>query len=97
MKLITTNETFQAEKIVKSDLNIIGYDINDNEIFSFKGISDFTGFQLQDENGNVIEFPLSPDPDSELASAIQAATTLDGLKAALLGSGKLVSVKGKMK
>lgn len=41
--------------------------------------------------------PVPPDPDEELAAAIQAATTLDGLKAALLGNGKLARVKGKMK
>lgn len=41
--------------------------------------------------------PIPPDPDEELATAIQAATTLDGLKAALLGNGKLAQVKGKMK
>lgn len=41
--------------------------------------------------------PIPPDPDAELATAIQAATTLDGLKAALLGNGKLARVKGKMK
>lgn len=57
MKLIVNNKTFEAEKIVKLGLNIIGYDINNNEIFSFKGISDFTGFVLNDDLGNVIEFP----------------------------------------
>jgi len=57
MQLIVNNENFQAEKIIKTDKNIIGYDINNNVIFSFKGISDFSGFVLQDDNGNVIEFP----------------------------------------
>jgi hypothetical protein len=37
------------------------------------------------------------DPDAELAAAIQAATTLTELKAALLGNGKLARVKGKLK
>ena len=56
MKLLANGEIFKAEKIVKSDVNIIGYDINNNEIFSFKGISDFTGFILHDDLDNVIEF-----------------------------------------
>lgn len=41
--------------------------------------------------------PIPLNPDAELATAIQAAITLEELKAALLGSGKLASVKGKMK
>ena len=65
-KLIFDNETFQAETIVKSDLNIIGYDITNNEVFSFKGISDFSGFILQDENGNVIGFEVQPKTEVEL-------------------------------
>jgi len=55
-KLKVNGETFEAEKVIKTDKDIIGYDINDNEIFSFKGISDFTGFVLKDGNGVVIEF-----------------------------------------
>jgi len=40
--------------------------------------------------------PEPPDADAELAAAIQAATTLSELKAALLGqSGKLGKVAGK--
>ena len=73
MKLIVNNETFQAEKIVKSDLNIIGYDINDNEIFSFKGISNFTGFILHDDLDNVIEFETPQATDSERITATEEA------------------------
>ena len=66
MKLIVNDETFQAEKIIKSDVNIIGYDINNNEIFSFKGISDFTGFVLHDDLDNVIEFELPQPTEMEI-------------------------------
>jgi hypothetical protein len=45
----------------------------------------------------IVNAPEPPDPDEELAVAIQAATTLDELKTALLGNGKLARVKGKMK
>jgi hypothetical protein len=39
--------------------------------------------------------PPQPDPDEELAAAIQAATTLDELKDALLGKFEKAKVKGK--
>lgn len=71
MKLIAYGETYQAEKITKSDLNIIGYDINNNEIFSFKGISDFTEFQLQDDLGNSIDFPLPEPTDAERIAELE--------------------------
>ena len=67
-KLILNNEIFEAEKIIKTDKNIIGYDINNNEIFSFKGISDFTGFVLKDENDIVIEFEAPPLTEIEIAN-----------------------------
>lgn len=41
--------------------------------------------------------PIPPDPDVELAEAIEAATTIAELKAALLGNGKIARVKGKIK
>ena len=66
MKLIVNNEIFQVEKIIKTDVNIIGYDINNNEVFSFKGISDFTGFVLNDDLDNVIEFELPQPTEMEI-------------------------------
>jgi hypothetical protein len=46
MKILNfSGETYQAERIVKTDANIIGYNGN-AEVFSFKGISDFSLFQL---------------------------------------------------
>lgn len=42
--------------------------------------------------------PLPPDPDVELAKAIQAATTLEELKKALIGTnGNKAKVKGELK
>ncbi|MFC0652050.1 hypothetical protein ACFFF5_10115, partial [Lederbergia wuyishanensis] len=43
--LIAYGEVFEAEKIVKSDTSIIGY-IGNSEVFAFRGISDFSQFQL---------------------------------------------------
>lgn len=49
MKLLNfSNEQFQAEKIVKTDTDIVGYDSNRNELFTFRGISDFSGFTLEE-------------------------------------------------
>ena len=76
MKLIVNNETLQAEKIVKTNVNIIGYDINNNEIFSFKGISDFTGFVLKDENDIVIEFEAPPITESERIVSTEEAINM---------------------
>ncbi len=38
---------------------------------------------------------VEPDPDAELAAAIQAATTLEQLKAALLGTVRAAKAKGR--
>ena len=56
-KLIFNNETFEAEKIIKTDTDIIGKDINGIEVFAFSGISDFTGFTLEDGQTFDIEEP----------------------------------------
>lgn len=46
MKTLTVNnETYQAERIVKTNTDIIGYNGN-TEVFGFRGISDFSKFQL---------------------------------------------------
>ena len=85
MKLIANGETFQAEKIIKTVNNIIGYDSNGNEIFSFKGVSDFTGFQLQDDNGNIIELVTQPGIDIKTLqdSIAQAQINIDQAKGAI--------------
>lgn len=38
-----------AEKIVKTDNSIIGYDLEGNQTFSLKGITDFSNFYLDGE------------------------------------------------
>lgn len=66
MKLIVNNEEFQADKIIKTGTDIIGQDLKGNEIFTFRGISNFIGFQLKDDNGNAIEFGLQPKTEIQL-------------------------------
>jgi hypothetical protein len=59
MKTIYVNgEELQAERIVKTDTDIIGYNGND-EAFSFRGISDFSQFQLAE--GELYDTDLSPE------------------------------------
>lgn len=43
--LIFNNEQYQAEKIIKTANSIIGYN-GDRETFAFRGINDFSQFQL---------------------------------------------------
>lgn len=47
-KLVFNGEEYQAEKIIKGTDYIIGKDINDKELFSFNGVSDFSLFTLKD-------------------------------------------------
>lgn len=46
-KLIVDGEMFEAERIVKTDTDIIGYD-GGREVFAFRGIKDFNKFQLEE-------------------------------------------------
>ena len=46
--LIFMGKEFKAEKIVKTEENIIGKDVKGREVFSFKGIKDFSLFTLKD-------------------------------------------------
>jgi len=55
--LIFNGKVFEAETVSKTSTDIIGLDLNGIEVFAFRGISDFSLFKLQDENGNPIEFP----------------------------------------
>ena len=48
MKILNfSGETYQADKIVKTQNSIIGYN-NNQEIFAFRGINDFSAFQLSE-------------------------------------------------
>ncbi|GGH17377.1 hypothetical protein [Paenibacillus segetis] len=46
--LIFIGETYEAERIVKTANSITGYNGND-VIFAFRGISDFSGFEIDGE------------------------------------------------
>jgi len=46
--LIFNNQEFKAEKIIKTTNGIIGKDENNKTVFEFKGISDFSGYTLEE-------------------------------------------------
>ena len=49
MKTLKFNqEEYKAEKIIKTENSIIGQDLQGNEVFAFRGISDFALFELED-------------------------------------------------
>lgn len=50
-------EKIIAEKIVKTDTDIIGY-TNNIEVFAFRGITDFRMFMVTDEQGNVTDYDI---------------------------------------
>lgn len=78
MKTLIFNNTerMEAEKIVKKGDSIIGY-IGDNEVFSFRGISDWSLFAI--EGGD-----FDPDPDVEKE---QRLADIEMAIAAILGGG----------
>lgn len=51
--LIFNKQEFKADKIIKTETDIIGEDSNGNEVFALRGISDFSGFTL--EEGQVFD------------------------------------------
>lgn len=55
-KLLFNNQSFEAEQIIKSDSDIIGKDLDGNELFVFRGISDFSTFKIENEDGTISSF-----------------------------------------
>lgn len=45
--LLVADKEFKAEKIIKTDNEIIGYN-GSSEVFAFRGIVDFSLFELKD-------------------------------------------------
>ncbi len=78
MKTLIFNnaERLEAEKIIKKADSIIGY-IGTNEVFAFRGISDWTLFAI--EGGD-----FDPDPDVEKE---QQLADIETAIAAILGGG----------
>ncbi|BDR82564.1 hypothetical protein [Clostridium tetani] len=47
-KLMVNDEVLEAEKIMKTETDIIGY-VDNKEVFAFRGIKDFSIFKLENE------------------------------------------------
>ena len=73
--LIFNEETFEAEKIIKTETDIIGQDSNGNEVFAFRGVSDFSGFEVKNEDGISVNFDSPQPPVSDLQAQIFNLTT----------------------
>lgn len=43
-----TGEEFEAEKIIKTGTDITGYNCDGLEVFSLRGITDFSGFKMSE-------------------------------------------------
>lgn len=66
MKVLNVNkEEYKAEKIIKSATDIVGKDVNGNELFAFRGVSDFTGFTLEEGQ----EFDIEEPSEQEILNA----------------------------
>lgn len=59
--LYFADQTYQAEEIVKTKDSIIGY-VNGDEVFSIRGISDFSHFTL--DEGQVFDKPKLTDVEN---------------------------------
>lgn len=80
MKTLYINgEELQAEKIIRTSTDIIGYN-NDSDmpVWSFRGISDFTQFTLADDQ----TFDIDPEAEKE-----QRIADLEAAIAAIMGGG----------
>ena len=77
MKILTANgEQFQAKKIIKTDTDIIGQDVNGNEIFAFRGISDFMNFTLEAGQSFDAETPSNTDLQKQMFDLTTQLVTL---------------------
>lgn len=70
-RLIFLNETFEAEKIVKTNDSVIGYN-GQNEVFAFRGVSDFSLFKLAEGQ----EFDTSEISDKERIAQLEQENRL---------------------
>jgi hypothetical protein len=69
IKVLNFNgEKYNAEKIVKTATDIIGKDINNNVVFAFRGVSDFSLFTLDEGQTFDVEENLEETTAKEVAS-----------------------------
>lgn len=77
MKILNFNgEQYKADKIIKTETDIIGKDSNGNELFAFRGINDFTDFDL--EEGQTFDTELTIEERMSLIQKAIDSITLGG-------------------
>lgn len=81
------NEKFKAEKIIKTDIDIIGQDSNGKELFAFRGISDFGGFTLEEGQ----EFDVEENLEETLAKEL-ATMKIDNMKKDIMMTNDLQTI-----
>ena len=74
--LIFNKQEFKADKIIKTETDIMGEDSTGNEVFAFRGISDFSGFTLED--GQTFDTELSIEERMSLMQKAIDNMTLGG-------------------
>jgi hypothetical protein len=70
------NEEFKADKIIKNATDIIGQDLEGNELFGFRGISDLSQFIL--EEGQTFDIELTIEERMSLMQKAIDDLTLGG-------------------
>ncbi|NRT90168.1 hypothetical protein [Clostridium beijerinckii] len=76
MKILKiNNEQFKADKIIKNQTDILGQNLNGNEVFAFRGISDFAGFTVIKEDGEGCDFDTLEPTIADLQTQIFKLTT----------------------
>lgn len=73
--LIDGKNKLTANKIVKTESAIIGYDINGNQVFKVDNIIDFTKYSLVDENNNPVTYDIETSSNTDLQTQIYSLTT----------------------
>lgn len=82
------NEQYKAEKIIKTETDIVGQDANGNELFAFRGINDFTGFAL--EEGQI--FDVEQLTQEKILSKELANIKIDNMKKDLTMTNALKTI-----
>lgn len=97
MKILNTNsngnliEMARAEKFIKTDKDIYGYDANNNVVASLKGISDMSLFSVTMEDGTPTTFDVEENLEETTVKEV-ANLKLDLMKKNTIITGALKSI-----
>lgn len=74
-ELLFNGQEYRADKIIKNENAIIGQDSRGNELFAFRGISDFSQFAIENEDGTNVEYDKGEPTVADLQEQIFNLTT----------------------